>query len=563
MVSSVQNNFINIQTQNPFAKGQSNYYITTKTAQDIFEASEKSKDKKRKRTGLIIVTSALTAAIGIFALVKGLPKNTYKWLQKWGQRLENNVNSRKEAGKSGPVTSFYNKLFKNVTAWSKKAEGLNNIGSIKDLLFTKLMHKNKFTKKIHLKITSVFERLARRSVVNAYKSSDKKFAKLFNTYCEVNKEILQNNPDKLVTINNVTKKASEWIEDLVLRQNKVKLGLKEGFGQTARMGRYKKMKNATAGLDEKVWDVLVDKSDKQRTNKVLTTFIAEDAIAADKIAIMRGVDLSRNKITHSILDNYNASSKALDNIASFLDPSDKKSYDLLKELRSKLVTYKKLSGPNEKQLREKVNEEILEGLKSIAGRLAKSSEKFDYNQSTVSQVTAYIDEIESILGKSSKGEMQEILTIYKRLLPAEEYVKLRGKTNKTLKAFDKAIKTENDLFYDKLRDLKLGSGPTDVLSLLGSIGGVGVGLTAADNRDERISATLVYGIPIIGSVATSIALTVGLVAGIKAMIISGLSGMAMNIVGTKIDKSRKQFMKKQEDIKHAQSVKTEINAAKA
>lgn len=558
MVSVIQNS-VNIQQQNPFVKTTSNYYITPKTAQDIFIAAEKNKEKKRKRTGLIIVTSALTAAVGIFVLMKRLPKNTYKWLQQWGQRLENNVNERRNLGKSGPITTFYNKLLKNVTSWSEKSKGVNNIGSFKDLLFTKLMHKNKYTKEAHLKITSGFEKLARRSVTKAYETSDKNFAKLFNTYTEVNNGILKGDPDRLVTINNVTKKASEWVEDIASRQKKINTGLQEGFGEAARQKRYKRMKEATAGLEDKVWDVMVNKENYPNRKDLLTTFIAEDLLAADKIAIMRGVDLSRNKITHNILDNYHASSKALDNIASFLDPTDKTSYKLLKELRSKLYTYKKLSGPNEKHLREKVNEEILSGLKSISERLAKSSDKFNYNKSTVSEVAGYIDEIESIIGKGSKGEIQEILTMYKHLLPSEQYTKLRAKTNKTLQSFDKAIKTENDLFYDKLRDLKLGSGPTDVLSLVGSVGGVALGLTAADNRDERISATLEYGVPIIGGVATSIALTVALVAGIKAMIISGLSGLAMNIIGVRVNKSRKQFNKQQEDIKHAEAVKAEIN----
>ncbi len=563
MVSSVQNNFINIQSQNPFAKSSSNYYITPETAQDIFEMSEKNKEKKRKKTGFIIVTSALASAVGIFILIKGLPKNTYKWLQKWSQKLENNVNERKAAGKSGPVTSFYNNLLKKIPVWAEKSKGVNNAGTFKDLLFTKLMQKSKITRKIHEKITAVFEKLARRSVNKAYKTSNKKFTELFDTYSMMNRAILSDNPDKIITINNTAKKASEWVEDIVARQNKVQAGLEQGFGNKSRKGRYLRMKKAVTGLEDKVWDIMVKDKDKQRANKLFTTFIAEDLIAADKLAIMRGVDLSRNKITHSILDVYNSSSKALDNIASFVDPSDKTSYDLVKKLRSNLVTYKKLSGKNEKQLRQKVNEEILEGLKALASRLGQSSDRFDYNKSTVEQVTAYIGEIENILGKSSKGEMQEILTIYKQLLPREQYIKLRGRTNKTLNSLDKAIKTEADLFYDKLRDLKLGSGPTDVLSLLGSIGGVGLGLATADNKEERTSALLVYGIPIIGSVATSIALTVGLVAGIKAMIISGLSGMAMNIVGTRVDKARKQFNKKQEDLKHAQSIKTEINAAKA
>ncbi len=557
MVSSVQQSYI---VQNPFGvpKNDGRYYISAKTAKDIFVAAENDKNKKGERLGFIIVASSLAAALGVFVAVKGLPKNTYRWIQKWGQHLEDKVNKRKLAGKSGPVTSFYNSLFKNINTLTDKSRGLNNFGTIKDLMFTKLMYKNKYTKKIHNKITSLFERLAKRTVNKAYKKSDKQFTELFRTYSDTNKLILSVNPSREVTINGVTKKVSEWVDELGARQISIKNALNDGFGKSARNDRYIKMLDADNGLEERVWNVLVDKNDKKRADKLLTTFIAEDSLAADKMSIIRTTDSFRNKITHNITDNYNASKHALDNIASFLDPSDKISRELLKELRSGLLSYKKLSGPYEKQYREIANKEIVYNLKRLAGRLKETSDMFGYNKRAVNQVEAFVQEIENILCKSSKGGLQEVLSIYKGLLPYDRYVKLRNATNNAVNKFDKAIDVETDRFFDKLRDLKLGSGPTDVLSLLGSVGSVGLGLTLADNKEERTSALLKYGIPVIGGVATSIVMTVGLVSGVKSLIYGFLSSLLINRLGVEFDKHIKEYNKKQMDIQHNQVVKAEI-----
>lgn len=565
MVSSVQQNVITASVQNPFAerKNDGSYYISAKTARDIFVTAEKNNEKKSLKTGLIIAGSAVAAALGVFLVVKGIPKNTYKWLQKWSQRLEEKVNKRKLNGESGPVTSFYNSLFKNINSLTDKSRGLNNVGTLKDLMFTELMYKNKTAKKVHNKITSLFERLARHSVNNAYKTSDEKFIKLFTSYENINKEILSANPNREITVNGITKKAFEWVEELNLRRNNIQNALNVGFGKSARNNRYRKMKKADEGLEDKVWQVLTDKADDKRADKVLTTFIAEDLLAADKMAITRTVDLSRNRITHNILDNYNVSKHALDNIASFVDPSDKVSSDLLKALRSNLSSYKKLSGPYEAEIRANVNKQIIDTLQLLAKRLSKASETFGYDKNAVDQVRVYVDEIINTLGTTSKGEFQELLTMYKALLPYDKYVKLRNNTNKAIHKFDKAIKTENDLFFDKLRDLKLGSGPTDVLSLISSVGTVALGLSLSDTKDERISALLKYGIPVIGGVGTSIAMTVGLVSGVKSIIYGFLSSMVINRIGTSIDKYRKEYNKKQTDIKHTAAVKAEINAQNA
>ncbi len=560
MVSGIPN-IVNNQAKSPFSvikNNNSGYYITQETAKDIYDAAEKNDEKKGKKLGLIITSSALLAAAGIFAITKGLPKHTSRWMQKWGQRLEEKINNRKVTGKSGPITSFYNYLFEKVTSFSDKSRGINNLGSLKDLLFTKLMSKNKFTQRIHQKITFVFERLARKSVLKSYGKANSKFDKLFGVYSSANKTILRTDPERLVMVNGVTRKVSEWVDELFVKQKNIKDILNNGFGKKAFQSRYLRMKKANVDLEEKVWTQMFSNLKDVKNNKTYSTFIAEDLLAGEKIAIAKDVNMFRRQITNSVMDNYFDSKQVVENIASFINPADKESLELIKLLRSKLATYKKLSGPNDKYLREQINEEVIKELKYIFKTISAGAKKYDYDEKKVKSVIDYVESLCSPLRKSSEWEIQELLAIYRELLPSSEYKKLLNKTNQALRRFDKAIKNENDLFFDKLRDLKLGSGPTDVLSILGSVGGVGLGLTMADNKDERISALLRYGIPVVGTVATSVALTVSLVAGFKSMLIGALSGMLIGDIGTRLDKYRKQFNKQQEDIKHANQVKAEI-----
>ena len=574
MISGVKGTSVdknNIFIQN---KGNENYYLTLETAKDIYEKHEHNKEKNGVKVGIIIASSAIIAALGIFALTKGLPKNTYRKLQNLRNRLEDKVSRRKLNGEEGFITSFYNYSLKKAVLFAEKAKSINNISSFKDLFLTKIMFKSKYTKYIWTKITSLFENLAIRSVNLGYDVSDKNFSNLLDSYSAVNKKILKSYPDRLVTINNVTKTTKEWMSEVSSRQSKIKDIYVKGFGTEARNARYQRMKQAVEGLDEKVWEVMkqpvdglkskvlknsASVADNQNSSKLYTSFIAEDYLAADKLEISQKTNVLRHLITHDVLDGYKASKQVLDNISAFISPQDKISNDLLKRLRSHLITYKKLSGPSEQILRSKVNADIIEDLKMLSSRLTDSSKIFDYKRDTVKQVGEYISELQEILSKNSKGELQEILTIYKSFLPKNEYVKIRKNTNAAISKLDKAINTENDLFFDKLRDLSLGSGPTDALSLLGAIGGVGLGLTEAENKDERISALLKYGIPVVGSVATSIVMTVSLVAGFKSLVIGSLSGLIIGDAGMRLDKLRKQYNKKKNDNNNAEMVKAKID----
>lgn len=561
MINSVQN--IKAVEHNPFSdfKRTGEYYITPEIAKDIFETSEKDKERKGKKVGIIIAAASLITALGVFAATKGLPKNTYKWLEKWGQRLEQKVEARKLRGEYGPLTSFYNYSLKTIQKFGEKSKSINNITSFKDMLFMKLMAKTSPTKKIHSKITQVFENLARKSVQKSYNAFDNKFTNLFNFYKDTNRKILARNPEYASVIQNIEQ-----------RMQKIQKQTGKGFGKKARVERYLRMQNSVKDLDNRVFDTAINginKNDGVRQNlmhlkdsQIHQSFIAEELMASDKMAISKDVSRLRKAITHDIGDNYKASEQLINNLSAFIDPRDAQSAKLLKDLKSTLASYKKFSGPYEGKHRELLNSEIIDILKTFSERISNGAGHFSYSDAAVKQVSSHIKEIEKVLKATDKGEFQELLTLYKSVLPRDEYLKLRGKTNKTIKSLDNAINNESNLFFDKIRDLALGSAPTDILTLVGSVAGVGIGLTRADNKDERISATLKYGIPIVGSIATSLYMTIGLVSGGKAMALALLSGWVMNRIGSYVDKHRKHYNKHQQDIKNIEAVKAEISANK-
>ena len=111
---------------------------------------------------------------------------------------------------------------------------------------------------------------------------------------------------------------------------------------------------------------------------------------------------------------------------------------------------------------------------------------------------------------------------------------------KAVKSLDKSIDTESVQYFDKVRDLVVGSAPTDVLSILGTGGVIAAGLHKAKDKDEKVSISLKYGIPAIGAVATSVYCTASLLSGSKSLIFGLLSGWAFNKIGVVVDDWRKK-----------------------
>lgn len=145
------------------------------------------------------------------------------------------------------------------------------------------------------------------------------------------------------------------------------------------------------------------------------------------------------------------------------------------------------------------------------------------------------------LAKTSLDGLDDILKIYKDVLPKKEYTKLEKQVKKSAKSLQKSIDTETNKYFDKARDLKLGAAPTEVLSILGTGAAAAWFVGKSKDKEEKISASLKYGIPAVGAIATSLFCSAKLISGGKALLFGILSGWVINKFGVVADEVRKQY----------------------
>ena len=540
-------------TQNPFAEFNSKkakyYFATTKLPQtsDCFLSKKIREDKETNRLGKTIAISALSVGAIILFLMRGLPKNAYKNLERWSQKLEAKLYKQRQNGQVGKLEEFYTFTLNKLTSFMSKAKSVNNFVAIKDISFEKLMSKNKYTKKIHRKITSIYEKIGRRTVDKSYEKAKSKMYGMFQTFEDFDDKILLNtrNGQELVE----GKAVKKWLDDIENLKTKIRRTWNSNFGQRSRNQRYEDMQKAVKTLSDDVWEATIGNLDNFGKKNVYESFIAEEMLAGKKLKLINEAKNPRYIITRDIDDIYNSSIDVVKNITSFVNPKDKASRELIKNLRLKLEDYKKLAGYSEAKKRTELNKEIQNILKKLSNSICENKKIYKYDTETVHQLSSQIQGIQDIMGDSGKGSIQEILTIYKKLMPREDYLKLKESANKTVKYMDSAITKETDNFFDMMRDLKMGSAPTDILSILAAIGAIGLGLSKSENKDQQYSVLLKAGIPAVGAIATSLYFSASLVSGGRAMLYGGISGLLISKAGSMLDEYRKKHFPVKAQIK--------------
>ena len=480
-----------------FSQPKNGYYINAP-----FNNEETQRKESNHKLGKTIAVSALVVGFGTLAILSGgFNKGTAKFLNKWKLKLQQKM------AQSSKFKNFYRFAVGKIDSFLSKSESINNFTTLKDVFFQRLMWgkdgNRAFTRKIHEGITKYFDKVSRKTVNSSYSNTYDKFAGLSEYFASVNEKVLKNH--------NNDPKYQNIINTINKRVATVNNNLEKGFGINVRNERLKEIKSSSDGLFEFFWDASLKDVRNFKSKNMWQSFIAEDYLLPAKLQLGNKVGILRQAITHDILDNYKASMKAFDNIQKFVNPSD-------------IST-----------------NEVLNTLKDLRSNFSKMSKEYDYSSNAVKSISSYVAEVEEIISKSSKGELQEILTLYKNILPRNEYLKLKSKVHSAIKSLDKSIDIETVQYFDKARDLKLGSAPTDVLSILGAVGTVGYYLNKAETTDDKYSVSLKYGIPAIGAIATSLYCTARLVSGGKAMLLGLLSGWVMNKAGVVVDDARKKY----------------------
>jgi hypothetical protein len=112
--------------------------------------------------------------------------------------------------------SAYEYLLGKIDYLLNKSQAVNNFTTIKDFTFKKIMYggKNnwKYTRKLHNRITSMFEKLGLKTVANSYVKTLSHFENLKNLNISTLAELKKGKDlSKVITINGVKLRKSEWI----------------------------------------------------------------------------------------------------------------------------------------------------------------------------------------------------------------------------------------------------------------------------------------------------------------------------------------------------------------
>lgn len=141
--------------------------------------------------------------------------------------------------------------------------------------------------------------------------------------------------------------------------------------------------------------------------------------------------------------------------------------------------------------------------------------------------------VEKITGRAgeSKGIYDEINDIIKPHLTEAEYSRLEKSLTKAKKVLQKANHNECVEYFDKKRDLVLGSAATDVLTAILGLGLSGVAITTADTKEDRTTRLVTGVFPIVAGLGASMAFTAMLFSGVKSMLMGAGTSVILSIIG--------------------------------
>ena len=515
-------------------ESQENVSAVTDT-KEIKTANIEKPERNRKKGGLAITigTSALVAGFGVLFLMRGLPKNFGRNLEKMKKFFETKLEKSKISGIDS-FNSFYIYSIRKLNSFIEKAQSLNNFTSLKDILFKRLMDKTKLTSKIHKSISNVFEKISRKTVTKSYKKTAGKFENMYKSFGKLDELILKENPDEIVMFGGKSYTKKELVALARKQREAVRESVNDFVSEKEMNKRYKYIKDSTSKLYEKFWDdSFTDfwtRNNRFQRKEMWQTFIPNEMISSDKKILAEEVSALRNKISYTNADRQNVMLEHVKTLENLLSPKDKDGFKIIKKLEWFLKNPDGLTAANK--------DAFLNTLKVLEERPLQEglSEAVQTNQLKLKQT--HVKALEELTQRQNGGDLQEMLSIYETLAPYEVSL-IKSNVTKAVKSFDKSLNLETVEFFDKVRDLQLGSAPTDVLSILASAGVIAYGLSVAKNKDERASVIFKSGIPIVGAIATSLICTAKLISAGKSLVIGAVSGAILNKLGVAADNLRK------------------------
>lgn len=503
----------------PLQKNGASYAISKPFTDTQKNEVKKEEEKKTSKFGYSVAAIALIAGLGYFGFgkltSKGVGSKVKEIAKRWGEKVE----------KSG-AKGFFTSIKQMGRTILNKSQVIFNIATFKDIVFVKGLKKVSFLKGLNEKVTGFFERVSVGTSRRAYAKTLASFDSMFARFAEADSKIKGKIPSEQARL--IAEKIKSVRENYTL-----------GFSETARNERFARVQEGLKDFDERIWKQTYGDLGAFWKQAKKGEFVAEREAHQTKDILKNVVSGFKEKITNSSIDCSNVTSNLFNRLNSRLNIKDEQSKILLDRLKKHFASYKSaLESASDSTKLSGHKDDLVKTLQELDTYIAKPN-KF-YTPENTKEMSQAIKDLTSALRENKKGEIQEIMDIYKQHLSSADYEKLQKSVDKSLKSLNKSIDLESDKLFDKIRDLKLGSAPHDVLAFLASLGLIGWGVSKADSKDEKISVTLKYGIPALFGVMTAIACTVGLVASGPSLLIGLASTIPINMIGKAIDNLRKK-----------------------
>lgn len=203
----------------------------------------------------------------------------------------------------------------------------------------------------------------------------------------------------------------------------------------------------------------------------------------------------------------------------------KKRYDKLLEIIPDTKAGKEFKGklPDFEDWFDKLNNEMHDTLHTKGGRVTDKL----LNKDVFSKVTSANIADGKIL---ASNKIMESLTDAKIPENANEELKM------AIQKFNESNSALTNEIVGKLRDINCGSAPTDVISILTSLGLLGGAVALEDEKDKKKSIITNLGIPLIASIATTMYGVLSGKSGAKMLVLGLLSGQVASNGAKVIDK---------------------------
>lgn len=511
--------------------------INKKQDQEQKKIKDREADKNASKLGIRIAEIALLSSFIVLVALKGAPK---KWHSKLDQVNKNLVDSSSKL-KNKFLSLNINQKLQNLTS---SAKAIFNLAPLKDVLISRALDKSPALKKVGNYLTDLFEKISVKTSKRSYTKTMGHLDTLFANFAQANKKL--------------PKEEAKLIEEKIA---KIRNLYSESFSETARNERLTSVKshfdgyndngefNPKESLKQRVWADTYEDLNKFFKNNTYLTFISEELAAKEKMRVYNEVFAKKIQISNSLQDICNATYKLFMHLDTFVEPSEIETRQLFKKVINTLKKYEKAAADKSMSGEQKrvilMNSKIPVYLQQI-DEIFRTSKKYDIK--TKQMASENIKQLVQIYQTNQRGEIQDIIGIYKRnlsrndnKLTEKDYESLKKQSAKAINSFNNSTTIETDKLFDKIRDLKIGSAPKDTLGVLASVGIVGLQLQHADNKDERVSVTIKYGIPTVGAVLIALYCTVGLISAGPSLLIGVASGLALNRVGEVADDLRKKY----------------------